>query len=99
MRGMWTLAPSSLAISASFPRHVRTAGLVADRRAVRAGLHPVLGHHVGDPDVRLDRDELDRTQAEVILRAIPVPGAIARLRLVPPLRDGEDEALAPASEI
>src|SRR5271157_1712498 len=42
-------------------------GIVADRRPLVCRLISVLGDHVGDPEVRLDRDKVNRTQAEVVI--------------------------------
>src|SRR5271157_1448850 len=72
-------------------------GIVADRRPLVCRLISVLGDHVGDPEVLLDCDELNRTHAEVVLGAILVPGPIGCFRTIPPLGEGTDEALAPSS--
>ncbi len=98
MRGNVDARPQLLGLDGQ-PLQASTEGLVADRRAVWARLHPPLGDYAGDPDVGLDPDKLDSTEAGVVLRAVLVPGTVDRLRLRPALRDGEDEALAPADEV
>ncbi len=49
------------------------------RGALAAGSDAPLADHVGHPHVPVDPHQLDRAQAEVVPRAVAVPGAVRRL--------------------
>src|SRR5262245_52219670 len=69
------------------PLQARGHNLIPDGRTGTAPLDPALADHVGDPDVRLDLDELHGPESEPAVLARCVPPAVLGLRLLPPPRD------------
>ena len=73
--------------------------LVPDGRPGTAPFDAALADHVGDPDVRLDLDELHSPEGEPAVFARRMPLAVLGLWLLPPLGDGEDEPFAPTADV
>src|SRR6266542_2014701 len=74
-------------------------GLIANRGPCPSGPHPMLGHHVRDPEIWLDRHQLHRSEAEVVGRPSPVPTPVLPLGLRPVAGERQHESLSPSAEV
>src|SRR6266542_2855786 len=59
----------------------------------------MLGHHVRDPEIWLDRHQLHRSEAEVVGRPSPVPTPVLPLGLRPVAGERQHESLSPSAEV